>query len=68
VQGIRNWFVETVGLKDIEGPTAIWYRFNDFTSDFNATRRAEGFSRADLDIMPIPEYLRFIKRWIGSNI
>lgn len=67
VQAIRNWFVETVGLKDVEGPTAIWYRFTDFTSDFNARRLAEGFSRADLNIMPIPEYLRFIKSWIRTN-
>lgn len=67
VQAIRNWFVETVGLKDIEGPTAIWYRFNDFTSDFNSRRSAEGFSKADLNMMPIPEYLRFIKSWIRSN-
>lgn len=67
VQAVRNWFVETVGLRDIEGPTAIWYRFNDFTSDFNARRLAEGFTKADLNIMPIPEYLRFIKSWIGSH-
>jgi hypothetical protein len=67
VQAIRNWFVETVGLKDIDGPTAMWYRFNDFTSDFNARRLAEGFSKDDLNIMPIPEYLRFIKKWIRSN-
>jgi hypothetical protein len=67
VQVIRNWFVETVGLVEVEGPTAIWYRFNDFTSDFNARRLAEGFSKADLNIMPIPEYLRFIKSWIRSN-
>lgn len=67
VQAIRNWFVETVGLKDVDGPTAIWYRFNDFTSDFNARRLAGGFSKSDLNIMPIPEYLRFIKSWIRSN-
>lgn len=67
VQAIRNWFVETVGLRDVEGPTAIWYRFNAFTSDFNARRLAGGFSKADLNIMPIPEYLRFIKSWIRLN-
>lgn len=66
VQAIRNWFVETVGIKDIEGPTVIWYKFNDFASDFNARRSAEGFSKDDLNIMPIPEYLRFIKSWIRS--
>lgn len=67
VQAIRNWFVGTVGLRNIDGPTVMWYRFNDFTSDFNAKRRAEGFSKDDLNMMPIPEYVRFIKSWIRSN-
>lgn len=63
VQAVRNWFVETVGLKDVEGPTLIWYKFSDFASDFNARRRSEGFSKDDLNMMPIREYLRFIKTW-----
>lgn len=67
VQAIRNWFVETVGLTNVEGPTVIWYKFNDFASDFNLRRRAEGFSKDDLNMMPIPEYLRFIKTWIRSG-
>lgn len=48
VQAVRNWFVDTVGLKKVEGPTVVWYRFTDFTADFDAKRRAEGFSRDDL--------------------
>jgi len=67
VQTIRNWFVGTVGLRNIDGPRVIWYRFNDFASDFNAKRRAEGFSRDDLNMMPIPEYVRFIESWIRSR-
>jgi hypothetical protein len=67
VQAVRNWFVETVGLKDVEGPTLIWYKFNDFASDFNARRRSEGFSKDDLDMMPIREYLRFIKTWTRAS-
>lgn len=70
VQSLRNWFVGTVGLRNVDGPTVIWYRFTDFASDFNAKRRAEGFSKDDLNMMPIPEYVRFIKSWIrsGSNV
>lgn len=66
VQAVRNWFVETVGLKGVEGPTLIWYKFNDFASDFNARRSSEGFSRDDLDMMPVREYVRFIKNWTRS--
>ena len=67
VRAIRNWFVETVGVEGVEGPMVIWHKFNDFASDFNAKRRTEGFSKTDLDTMPIPEYLRFIKSWIRAN-
>jgi hypothetical protein len=66
VRAIRNWFVETVGLKDIDNPSVIWEQFNYFASDFNAKRQAEGFSKDDLDMMPVPEYLRFIKTAIRS--
>lgn len=67
VQAVRNWFVETVGLKDVEGPTFIWYKFTDFASDFNARRSSEGFSKDDLDMMPVREYLRFIKSWTRAE-
>lgn len=67
VRAIRNWFVETVGLTEATGPTAIWNRFNDFTSDFYTRRQAEGFSDEDLDMMPVREYIDSIKRWIRAN-
>ncbi|MDT5157106.1 MAG: hypothetical protein QOH51_1463 [Acidobacteriota bacterium] len=67
VQATRNWFVETVSLKGIAGPTAIWYKFNDFASDFYTRRQAEGFSDEDLNMMPIREYINFIRNWIRAN-
>jgi hypothetical protein len=67
VQAIRNWFVETVGLSKVAGPTAIWYKFNDFTSDFYTRRQIEGFSDEDLNMMPVREYINFIKSWLRAN-
>jgi hypothetical protein len=67
VRAIRNWFVETAGLKGVVGPTAIWNNFNDFTSDFYTRRQSEGFSDEDLNMMPVREYTDFIKRWIRAN-
>jgi hypothetical protein len=67
VRAIRNWFVETVKLKGVAGSTAIWNKFNDFTSDFYTRRQAEGFSDEDLNMMPVREYTDFIKRWIQAN-
>lgn len=67
VQAIRNWFVDTVDLSGVAGPTAIWYKFNNFTSDFYTRRQTEGFSDEDLNMMPVREYINFIKSWLRSN-
>jgi hypothetical protein len=67
VRSVRDWFVETVGLRRVPSPTRIWYRFTDFTSDFYDARKRDGFSRADLNIMPIPEYIDFIRDWIEEE-
>lgn len=68
VQAVRNWFVDTVRLEEVDSPSAIWDKFNEFTYDFFKKRKAEGFSKDDLNMMPLPEYIKFIKKWIESNI
>jgi hypothetical protein len=66
VRAVRDWFVETVGLRGVASPTVIWYRFTDFASDFYDARRKEGFSEDDLNMMPVAEYLDFIARWVAD--
>jgi hypothetical protein len=67
VRAVRNWFVETVGVRGVAPPRAIWYRFNDFAEDFYDARLAEGYTDADLDMMPVPEYIDFIADWVRSR-
>jgi hypothetical protein len=67
VRAIRNWFVETVGLRRVDGPTAIWFQFAYFTLELYNQRKKEGFSEEDLNMMPIPEYIDFIEGWIRSQ-
>ncbi len=67
VRAIRNWFVETVGLRDVPSANRIWYGFTDFASDFYDTRVADGYSDEDLNMMPVPEYIDFIQRWVEST-
>ena len=66
VRVVRDWFVETVGLRGVQSPTAIWYSFNDFASDFYDTRKRDGFTDEDLNMMPVPEYIDFIRAWISE--
>lgn len=68
VRAVRNWFVETVGLRGINSPTVIWYRFTDFASDFYDARAQEGFTQDDLNMMPVPEYIDFIRDWVADNV
>ena len=64
VREVRNWFIETVGLKKLKSATALWYSFNDFMSDFYMSRRREGFTKDDLSMMPVPEFIAFIQDWL----
>jgi len=63
IRQVRDWFIETVKVKNIDGPTKIWYSFNDFMADFYEKRKKQGFSDEGLQIMAIPEFIVYIKEW-----
>jgi hypothetical protein len=67
VRAVRNWFLESNLVEEAPSATVVWYRFTDFTSDFYSRRKAEGYSDEDLNMMPVPEYIDFISRWIQEN-
>jgi hypothetical protein len=66
VRAVRDWFVETVGLRRVHSASRIWYRFADFASDFYDRRVADGYSDDDLNMMPVPEYIDFIRTWVSA--
>jgi hypothetical protein len=68
VRATRNWFVETVGLRNVASATSIWVRFNSFMSDFYDQRTQEGFSDEDLSFMPVPEFIGFIRQWVWHDV
>ena len=67
VLALRNWFIDTVHLKKADSATVIWYKFTDFNADFYERRKSEGYSKGDLKMMPIREYIAFIRTWINNN-
>ncbi len=67
MRACRDWFVETVGSRRPPSPGTIWYRFTDFTFDFYRARAADGFTKKDLNIMPISEYISFIQDWVSEK-
>ena len=69
ILALRNWFIESVPLnKAADSATMIWYNFEDFNKIFSKQRKSEGFSKTDLKMMPVSEYIQFIRTWIGNNI
>ncbi|MEN3327011.1 MAG: hypothetical protein V7638_1818 [Acidobacteriota bacterium] len=67
VLALRNWFIDTVHIKEAPSGSAIWEKFVDFDWDFYAERKRDGFSRHDLNMMPIREYISAIRRWLKKH-
>ena len=65
VNAVRNWFVETVGLRRIPSATQLWYRFGTFIGDFYLARLEAGFTDEDLEAMPVSEYIDHIREWVA---
>ncbi len=63
VRQVRNWFIEN-DVQHADSGTKIWEAFNSFMADFYQKREAEGYKSKDLEMMPVPEYIRFVKDWI----
>jgi hypothetical protein len=68
VLALRNWFVDTVHLKSAQSGTTISYKFDDFNADFCMQRKRAGFSKQDLKMMPIREYIAFIQEWLKDMV
>lgn len=64
VRQTRSWFVENENPR-ADSATRIWESFNEFMADFYQKRKKEGYKAKDLEMMPIPEYILFIKDWIA---
>ena len=66
VRNVRNWIFDNV-RKNIRSKTIIWRRYNKFLTSFENSVKVEGFTKKDIDEMPVTEFVYFIKSWIGQN-
>jgi hypothetical protein len=65
VRKIRNWFSSLSIRKSYPSPTEIWVAYNKFGSDL-LKELSVNYSADDIDNIPIDEFIKFAKRWIGS--
>lgn len=66
VRQVRNWFIENE-IQHADSGTKIWQTFNEFMADFYQERRDEGFKDRDLEMMPLPEYISFTRKWLREK-
>ncbi|HQR87828.1 MAG: hypothetical protein B7Z44_03085 [Caulobacter sp. 12-67-6] len=63
---VRNW-LNTACELDAEGPSFIWGRFIDFISETDDVLVARGYSRRDIDRLPMVEWMRRMAAWDGMG-
>ena len=67
VRAVRDWFVETAGVRGAPSATVLLYEFTEFAADFYDARKAEGFTDEESNFMPVPEYVDFIRAWVSGG-
>lgn len=66
VAAVRDWLNGQAGLS-APGPSQIWGRFNDFMADAFDQLKAQGFSAADIERLPVGELIKRMQRWVRSG-
>ncbi|MFN3816827.1 hypothetical protein [Brevundimonas sp.] len=63
---VRDWLDQEARL-DADGPARLWDQFTDFMADNDDTLVARGFSRKDIDRLPISTLMRSMETWIVEH-
>jgi hypothetical protein len=70
---IRSWFVETVKLTNLKTGLEIFYQYSDFEASLSEQlfknyeqkyedSKARAISKNHIENMPIPEYIKYVKK------
>ena len=63
---VRNW-LKNVCRIDAPGPTLIWDSFNFFMADLYADLVERGFSKENIDELPVPELIDYMQTWVAGR-
>lgn len=64
---VRNW-LKNVSLSDAAGPAKISSAFTDFMAQNYDDLTAKGFSRTDIEALPIAELIDCMERWVSAHV
>lgn len=63
---VRDWLDQEARL-DADGPARLWDQFTDFMADNDDVLVARGFSRKNIDDLPISTLMRSMETWIAER-
>jgi hypothetical protein len=66
VAEVRNW-LENVRGGQLPGPTQVWTAFNDFMAWNYDNLARRGFSRRDIEALPVPELIDCMQAWVAER-
>lgn len=66
VVAVRNWLKNACKV-DAPGPTLIWDSFNYFMAELHDDLLDRGFSKNDVEALPIPELIEHMVIWVAAN-
>ena len=65
IRVVRNW-IRTARDESIPGSHTIWRDFNIFYIYFIENCKRKEYDNADIEQMPITEYIYFVRRWLAA--
>jgi hypothetical protein len=63
---VRDWLDQEARL-GADGPSRLWDPFTDFMADNDDALVARGFSRRDIDRLPLASLMRNMETWTAAN-
>jgi hypothetical protein len=63
---VRNWIANQCRPR-APGPSKIWFAFNEFMAFNYDDLIGRGFSKEDIEKVPIPELIDSMQDWVGGN-
>lgn len=63
---VRDWLDQEARL-DADGPARLWDQFTDFMADNDDALIARGYSRRNIDRLPISTLMRSMETWIAAH-
>ena len=64
---VRNWLSSTCDLR-ADGPSKIWDSFNIFMGDNYDALTERGFSKRDIERLPVLELMNDMEIWVENNV